>query len=56
MNPEEPLALESYVAEAHLAGTLGPAVALAGKPARDRVLCEAAALGIDLLSGEEPHA
>jgi DNA repair protein SbcD/Mre11 len=56
MNPEEPLALDSYVAEAHLAGTLGAATAVAGKVARDRALRAAAALGVDLLSGEESHA
>jgi len=56
MNSDEPLALDSYLAEAHLAGTLAAAAAVAGKPARDRVLREAAALGADLLSGEEPDA
>jgi hypothetical protein len=58
MNADEPLALDSYLAEAHLAGTLAAAAAaaVAGKPARDRVLREAAALGADLLSGEEPDA
>jgi DNA repair protein SbcD/Mre11 len=55
MNPEEPLALDSYMAETHLAGTLA-AAAFPGKAARDRALREAAALGVDLLSGEEPHA
>ena len=56
MNPDEPLAVEQYLAEAHRAGTLAGAVALADKPGRDAVLREAAALGVDLLSGEEPHA
>ncbi len=56
MNPDEPLSLDSYLAEAHLAGTLAAAAAVAGKPARDRVLREAAALGADLLSGEESDA
>ena len=56
MNPAEPLALESYMAETHLAGALGTAGAFSGKAARDRVLREAAALSVDLLSGEEPHA
>jgi DNA repair exonuclease SbcCD nuclease subunit len=56
MNPEEPLCLDSFLAEAHLAGTLAAAAAVTGKPARDRVLREAAALGADLLSGEEPDA
>ena len=41
----------------HRAGTLGAAVSLRrqGRPAT-RVLREAAALGVDLLSGEEPSA
>jgi DNA repair protein SbcD/Mre11 len=55
MNPEEPLALESYLSETHLAGTLSAAAMPAGKAARDCVLREAAALGVDLLSGEEPQ-
>ncbi len=56
MNPDEPLALERYVSEAHRAGTLAAAVGLAGKSVRDRALREAAALGVDLLSGEGPQA
>ena len=43
------------MAETHLAGTLAAAVAIADKPARERVLREAALLGVDLLSGEEPE-
>ena len=56
MNPDEPLVLDSYLAETHLAGTLGGAVALVSKATRDRALREAATLGVDLLSGEEAHA
>jgi DNA repair exonuclease SbcCD nuclease subunit len=56
MNPDEPLAVEQYVAESHLAGTLAAAVAFSDKPARQRALREAAALGVELLSGEEPQA
>lgn len=56
MNQDEPLALEQYMAESHRAGTLATAVSLTGKPSRNGVLREAAALGVDLLSGEEPHA
>ncbi len=56
MNPDEPLALDAYLAEAQRAGTLAGATAFADHPARDRVLREAAALGADLLSGEEPDA
>ena len=55
MNPGEPLDLEPYLAEAHRAGTLAAAVALGDPQARDAVLREAAALGADLLSGEEPQ-
>lgn len=56
MNSDEPLGLEQYVAESHLAGTLAGAIAFAGKAARDRALREAAVLGVDLLSGEDSHA
>jgi DNA repair protein SbcD/Mre11 len=56
MNADEPIPLEQYLAEPHRAGTLAAAVAVAGKPCREAVLREAAALGVDLLSGEEPHA
>ena len=55
MNPEEPISLESYMAETHSAGTLAMAATFSDKPAHDRVLREAAALGVSLLSGEEPH-
>jgi len=56
MNPDEPLGLEQYLAETHRAGTLAAAVAFPGKAARDGILREAAALGVDLLSGEGPEA
>jgi len=56
VNSDEPLDLEAYVAEAHVAGTLGPAVAVATEADRQRVLREAAWLGIDLLSGEESQS
>ncbi len=52
----EPLELESYLREEHLAGTLGPAMALPEKAARQRILREAALLGADLLTGEEPKS
>ncbi len=55
MNADEPLALEQYLAETHRAGTLAAAVAFPSKGIRDGVLREAAALGVDLLSGEEPQ-
>lgn len=53
VNPDEPIDLESYMAEEYLAGVLSPAATIGQKPARDRVLREAAWLGVDLLSGEE---
>jgi DNA repair exonuclease SbcCD nuclease subunit len=53
MNPEEPLALETYMAESHLAGILSGAAGFSSQSARDAVLREAATLGVDLLSGEE---
>ncbi|MEN6407455.1 MAG: DNA repair exonuclease [Thermoguttaceae bacterium] len=56
MNPSEPIALESYLSEAHRAGTLGTEATALNKTARDRLLREAAALGVDLLSGEEAPA
>jgi DNA repair protein SbcD/Mre11 len=55
MNPSEPLALDSYMAETHLAGVLSGMAGFSSKAIRDRVLREAAALGVDLLSGEEAH-
>ena len=53
MNSDEPVELEPYIAEKHLAGTLGASMALRDGPPRDHVLREAAMLGLDLLSGEE---
>ena len=53
MNPDEPIDLESYLAEEHLAGSLGSTVAISSRATRDRVLLEAAMLGVDLLSPEE---
>ena len=55
MNPDTPLELEQYLSESHQAGTLAGAVSLADRSARDAVLREAASLGVDLLSGEEPQ-
>jgi DNA repair protein SbcD/Mre11 len=52
MNPGEPLGLDRYVSEPHRAGTLAALVALDAGPPRDGVLREAAALGVELLSGE----
>jgi DNA repair protein SbcD/Mre11 len=53
MNADEPLELESYVAETHLAGGLAAAAAVHDKTLRQRVLRDTALLGVDLLSGEE---
>jgi DNA repair exonuclease SbcCD nuclease subunit len=54
-DPELPIHLETYLAEAHRADPLGAAAAQANGAQRQRVLCEAARLGVDLLSGEEPQ-
>ena len=53
MNHSEPLELEGYLAEAHMAGALASAAAMPDKTVRQAVLREAAWLGVDLLSGEE---
>ncbi len=53
MNPDEPLDLEPYLSEGHRAGTVASMVGFVNDAARDRVLREAAALGVDLLSGDE---
>ncbi len=53
MNADEPLGLENYLAESHQAGGLAAAVAFPDKTARQCALRETAALGVDLLSGEE---
>jgi hypothetical protein len=54
-NPAEPLNLESYLSEQHLAGPLKSAVDLSDSQIRQRILSEAAVLGAELLSGEEPQ-
>ncbi len=54
--PDLPLPLPSYLPEQHRSGGLAAAAEVADAAERDRVLREAAALGIDLLSGEEPGA
>jgi len=56
MNPEEPLTLDGYMSETHQAGLLASAAVLDKKTVRDSVLREVAALGVDLLSGEEAHS
>ena len=52
----EPLGLERYLAESHRAGVLASVASLADRSAREDVLREAAALGAELLGGEEPQA
>ena len=56
IDSNQPLELDSYLAEEHLAGALAPAVTISDKAARARVLREAAWLGVDLLSGEESES
>jgi DNA repair exonuclease SbcCD nuclease subunit len=52
-SPDERLNLAPYLAERHLAGHLGALGSLDGPSVRRRVLAEAAALGIELLSPRE---
>ena len=54
VNAAEPIELEAYMAEPHLAGALAAAARITDKAVRQRVLREAALLGVDLLSGGEP--
>ncbi len=53
VNQSEPLGLENYLSEAHLAGAMASAAAMADQAVRQAVLRDAAWLGADLLSGEE---
>ncbi len=55
-NPEQQLDLEAYLPENALAEATGPSLAITDKHARRRVLHEAALLGADLLTGEEPQS
>ena len=50
-----PVALGHYLAEQHRGGPLAAAATIAPGPERERVLREAAMLGVDLLSGEGPQ-
>jgi hypothetical protein len=52
VNPAEPLELETYLAEAHVAGALAAAVSIPDHEARRRVLRDAALLGAELLGAE----
>ncbi len=55
-NPDQALDLETYRPEGEWAEALGPGMARIEKPARRRVLHEAALLGVDLLTGEEAES
>lgn len=53
---EEPLRLEAFLAECHLAGSLSSLAELRDLAERKRVLAEVAALGFELLSPAEPRS
>jgi DNA repair exonuclease SbcCD nuclease subunit len=53
-DPEAPLGLEAYLGGEAPPGVPAEMLAWGDPAARERVLCEAALLGIDLLSGEGP--
>ena len=55
-HPDDPLNLEPHLAERHLAGSVGPSVALTDPAVRRRVLAEVARLGVELLSPEGPRS
>ena len=55
-SPDLPLPLEAYLPEQHRSGAVATAAQVADAAERERVLREAAVLGIDLLSGEEPRS
>jgi len=55
-HPDLPLPLEAYLPEQHRSGAVATAAQVADPAERERVLREAAVLGIDLLSGEEPRS
>jgi len=54
VDPEMPVELEAYLAEPHRTGPLAAVASIAPGPERERILREAAMLGCDLLSGEDP--
>ena len=56
MNGDEPLGLENYLSEADRESDWAAAVATPDEATRKRLLRETAALGVDLLTGEEPDA
>ncbi|MHC4406006.1 MAG: metallophosphoesterase family protein [Planctomycetota bacterium] len=56
INPSEPLDLESCLNDEHAPPTLRKAVGVSDQATRERILREAATLGVDLLSGEESES
>jgi DNA repair exonuclease SbcCD nuclease subunit len=56
INPSEPLDLQSYLTDEQLAEEVRSSVIVAERSRRERVLREAALLGVDLLSGEDPQS
>ncbi len=56
MDPAQRLDLEHLLGKPYAAGETAALAAVSDPSVRDRVLCEAALLGVDLLSGEEPQA
>ncbi len=53
-DPDEPLSLEDYLSASQRGGPLAMAATLAPGNRRDEIVREAALLGYDLLSGEDP--
>jgi len=54
VDPGMPVTLEAYLAESDRTGPLAALASIAPGPEREQVLREAAMLGCDLLSGEDP--
>lgn len=55
-DPGQALDLDAYLPAGELAEAIGPSIALTDKQTRRKVLHEAALLGVDLLTGEEPQS
>jgi hypothetical protein len=55
-HPEAELNLEAYLAERHLAGSVGAAAAIGEPATRRRVLAEVARLGVELLGPQEARS
>ncbi len=54
-HPDEPLDFESYLPARHVAGSMASTISLDEPAQRQRVLEEAARLGVELLSPQEPR-